>query len=90
MLLELNIVRRSQFGVGFMIDYQNTEKLKRGDFRYTATNGMKIASSGSPDIGNNILFIRGVDKSEDRKILFCTHRIFRNILTAVDELNRGV
>lgn len=29
MLLELNIVRRSQFGVGFMIDYQNTEKLKR-------------------------------------------------------------
>lgn len=42
MLLELNIVRRSQFGVGFMIDYQNTEKLKRGDFRYTATNGIKI------------------------------------------------
>jgi hypothetical protein len=85
MKLELMFVRRTTKRIYFKIEKQ----YRRGFKGFKASNGILIESKEHPQWfrRDQILFTRGVDKSLDDDIMWCSHPEWKRIQEAVIEFN---
>ena len=91
-VLELKIVKMNDKYSVATITKQNDDVIKRGDFQFVASNGLKISAYLFPEYSNvseNMsLNIRGIDRLRDNKIIIIQNKDVPFIEKAVEELNQ--
>lgn len=90
-VLELKIVKMNDEYSACTITKQDDDIIKRGEFEFIASNGLKIASDLRPEyisvLGHQMLCIKGINCLKDNEILIISNQDIPLIEKAVNELN---
>ncbi|WP_068449195.1 hypothetical protein [Caviibacter abscessus] len=90
-VLEVKIVKMNDEYSCMTITRQDDSVIKRGKFKFTASNDVEISSISVPQHlylnRDNILYIRGLERKEDYKCLIIPNQDIPLITEAIKELN---
>ncbi|AAK79188.1 hypothetical protein BJV85_002782 [Clostridium acetobutylicum] len=94
-VLKVELRQMSNLIIGRIL-YQDEEIIKRGSFRFKATNGINLKSIDSPYMSEHNLYLKGTDDkgdkmffSYDAETIEHAKEVIKNINVAIEELNEN-